>query len=92
MRMYTSLNSFSIFFLLIDLLDWRDPEQRQHRHLVQRTIEPKNELKVTFESMTSSVLHKKCFGQSVNINDETIALFRVGEEVHATQAKCPHLG
>lgn len=89
-------NRSTLFYLPVpevkvqDLLDWRDPNQRQHRHLVQR--QPRNELKVTFDSLINSHHHKKCFGQSVKINDETIALFRVGEEVHATQAKCPHMG
>ena len=80
-----------------DLLDWQDPAQRKQRHLVHRLTDPKAELDVSAESLGVSVenladsaANKKCFGQSVNINDETIALFRIGNEAHATQAKCPH--
>ncbi|XP_005099496.1 Rieske domain-containing protein [Aplysia californica] len=78
---------------LQDLLDWQDPDQRNHRHLVH-VSNPNHELKVSFDSMNSaeSHVHRKCFGQAVDLNDDTIALFRIGKEVYATQAKCPHAG
>ncbi|GFO43734.1 hypothetical protein PoB_007023900 [Plakobranchus ocellatus] len=71
---------------LTDLLDWQKEDERQHRHLVRRSV---NELSVSLDSHHP---HKKCFGNSITINDETIALFRIGQEVYATQAKCPHAG
>ena len=80
------LNNHFNFIICQDLLDWQKEDERQHRHLVHRNT---TELSVTLDSHHP---HKKCFGNSVTINDETVALFRIGEEVYATQAKCPHAG
>lgn len=73
---------------LKDLLNWQNDDERQHRHLIHRNA---NELSVTLDSHHEHP-HKKCFGNPVTINDETVALFRIGNDVYATQAKCPHAG
>ncbi|CAG5121412.1 unnamed protein product [Candidula unifasciata] len=73
---------------LKDLLDWQDPDERSQCHLVR--LNAKNDLKSTTHGNIK--MYQKCFGNTVIINDKEIALFRIGKEVFAIQAKCPHLG
>ncbi|BFZ04044.1 hypothetical protein BsWGS_07083 [Bradybaena similaris] len=66
---------------LQDLLDWQNSEERIHCHMAR--LSERNE---------DFHMYRKCFGNTVIVNDEEIALFRIGDEVFAVQAKCPHLG
>lgn len=76
---------------VVDLLDWQDAGQRNHRRIVHRNQQ--NELRLVPEpNLEARQVHKKCFGNAVNLNDEQVALFRIGDEVHAIQAQCPHAG
>ncbi|XP_059170897.1 cholesterol 7-desaturase nvd-like [Physella acuta] len=72
---------------LSDLLDWKNVNDRNHRRKVQ--VEKNNDFK---SQPNNTRMHNKCFGNQIQLNDENIALFRIGQKVYATQATCPHAG
>lgn len=80
-----------MIFHFADLLDWQNSDERIHCHMAR--LNEKNDSKVMTDIKNEdSHMYRKCFGHTVTVNDEEIALFRIGDEVFAIQAKCPHLG
>ncbi|CAL1530426.1 unnamed protein product [Lymnaea stagnalis] len=75
-----------------DLLDWENKEERNHRLQIQKHLKAQGKAQQDSVFLNSADLHKKCFGNAITLNDESIALFRLGNKVYAIQALCPHAG
>ncbi|KAH9519389.1 hypothetical protein Btru_075428 [Bulinus truncatus] len=73
----------------LNLLDWQNEPEKKHR--LQSLKQPNKQEIILSETLSQNSL-KKCSGKSILLNDEQIALFRLGSHVYATQALCPHAG
>ncbi|KAK6972740.1 Rieske domain-containing protein [Biomphalaria glabrata] len=72
-----------------DLLDWQNELERNQRQRILKLLKKQGDI---HQEAALKLLHEKCFGKSLLLNDEKIALFRIGNSVYAIQSVCPHAG